>query len=132
MADDIGVLGESTSNTAVGTYTVYTVPAGKAARIKLFHRHLMASTGTLAFAINGITIATSAAATGADHYYSTSAKTIQDNGTTEPSGADADNTPAPSPYEYYLSAGDIVSFTVGVVATTSSNVQVVGSEIDVS
>ena len=48
-----------------------------------------------------------------------------------PTGATALLTVAPAPFEYFLSAGDTVTYTVGTLTMQSLNVQFVGTEIDV-
>jgi hypothetical protein len=131
MADNIGVLGSATTAT-VGTTTAYTCPASKSAKVKIMWLALTANTGTLAFAVNGITIATIAASSGAEYWWSTTTvlKTEAGTPTNAPDGTTALLTVAPAPFEYYLSAGDTVTYTIGVANCTSINVQVVGAELD--
>ena len=130
MSNRIGVLGEASTLT-VGTTTVYTVPTSKAAKVKLMYKGLLANTGTISITVNGIVIIAPTAATGADHVFSSSVDMYENTTTTAPSGAATNTTVAPAPQEYYLSAGDVVSYTLGVVATTAMSFQVVGTEIDV-
>ncbi len=129
MTDKIGVLGEQTA-TAVGTQTVYTVPTGKSAKVKLMYRCLLANTGTIAIAVNGITVMAPAASGGAENAFSSLVDLYENTTSTAPTGAATNATVAPAPQEYYLSAGDTVTYTVGVVALTSGNFQVVGVEVD--
>ena len=59
MTDKIGVLGEATTTT-VGTTTVYTVPASKAAKVRIMwagEAHASTSTGDLTITVNGIVVA---------------------------------------------------------------------------
>lgn len=131
MTDIIGVLGEST-NTAVGTYTAYTCPTGKAAKVRLMYHGVAANTATLEIKVNGMQVCKPAAASGADNMFSSIAALTENTSTTAPAG-DADaTTVAPAPAEYYLSAGDLVQYVIGVVNFASMSFQVVGSEIDVS
>ena len=128
----VGVLGEQTATT-VGTHTVHTVPSGKGTKAKIMLHGLMASTGTLAIAVNGITVAAPLAATTAANWYSNanSLVTAMSTPTLSPDGASTATTVAPAPAEYYLAAGDTVTYTLGVVNATSMNIQVVGVEVDV-
>jgi hypothetical protein len=130
MTDRIGVLGE-VSGTAVGTLTVYTVPTGKAARGKLMLRgQNAAGAATVEIIINNVTVAKTAALT-ASHYIWTSTSKMVNTGATAPTGADADNTVAAAPQEYYLSAGDTVQVVIGTAAVNALTAQFVGTEIDV-
>ena len=133
MADFIGVLGEASTLT-VGTHTIYTVPSGKAAKFKIMWRAKMANTGTLTITVNGIELMAPGASSGAEHWFSTTAALYDEAGTptNAPDGTTAALTVAPAPSEYYASAGDIVSYTVGTVVLTSASFQVVGAELDVS
>lgn len=130
MADIIGVLGEGTTTT-VGTHNVYTCPSGKSAKVKIMWRNLMANTGTFKITVNGIDILTATAA-GAEHFFSSRSAMYDEMATptNEPDGAGDATVVAPGPVEYYLSAGDVISYTLGVVAATTVNVQVVGAELD--
>ena len=115
MSDQIGVLGEATTATAATT-TVYTCPAAKAARGKIMWSglsHGSTGTGDLTLTVNGINVA------------------VVLNMTAAPTGATALLTVAPAPFEYFLSAGDTVTYTVGTLTMQSLNVQFVGTEIDV-
>ena len=91
---------------------------------------LLANTGTIEIRVNGILVAGPVAATAADHHYSTDQQLMVDGATTAPTGLTRDTTVAPCPQEYFLSAGDTVTFSAGVVDFTSMNFQVVGTEID--
>ena len=130
MADKIGVLGEQTGLT-VATHTVYTVLTGKAARCRIMFRGTAGSNSTLKLTINNVDIMTSAALT--DTYFVHSHKDQLSSGgvSAAPDGLTVAKTVAPGPQEYYLSAGDVVSYTIGTAAFTAMNAQVVGVEIDV-
>lgn len=132
MSDIIGVLGEA-SQLAIGTYTVYTCPAGKAAKGKLMYRAQAGAGGasTLAAAMNGITIFTKGATT-ASHYIFSSVARVMNTGAAAPTGADSSTTVGSAPEEYYLSAGDLVQYVVGGEALIAANFQFVGAEVDVS
>lgn len=131
MTDIIGVLGESTQ-VAVGTYTVYQVPTGKAAKGRLMFHGVAQNTSTVKFLVNGIPIAAPAAATGADNIFSSNAAMTENTTTTAPTGADDATVVAPTPIDYYLSAGDLVQMVIGVADFTSMNAQFVGAEVDVT
>ena len=65
-------------------------------------------------------------------FWSNSTTALYDPSTSvDPDGTTAALTLAPGPAVYYLSAGDVVSYTVGTDALVYCNVQVVGTEIDV-
>ena len=130
MADIIGVLGEST-NTTVATHTVYTVPSGKAARCSIMYRHQAGAggTGTLLVTVNGCVVWAKGAITASHYVYSTPSASMI-TGAAAPTGASTSTTVAPGPEVYYLSAGDIISFTIGAEAATAMNIQVVGAEVD--
>lgn len=133
MADKIGVLGEATTAT-IGTTTVYTVPSGKAAKVKIMWLGLAGadSLGDLAFTVNGILVASWLNLVTVEYFHSSTALLIEDNSiTAAPTGASVALTVAPAPMEWYLSAGDTVSYTIATTAMNSINVQVVGTEIDV-
>jgi hypothetical protein len=134
MADIIGVLGESTVAT-IATTTVYTCPSGKAAKVKLMWLGLAGgdSLGDLTITVNGIAVATFLNMTTVEYFHSTSTLLIQDASlTSKPTGVTALLTVSPAPFEYYLSAGDIISYTIATTAMGSMNFQVVGTEIDVT
>jgi hypothetical protein len=133
MADKIGVLGSSTT-ASVATTTAYTVPAAKAARVKIqwtAASHGSNSTGDLTITVNGAAVATRLNLTAARYYHSNSTLMVSAVETAAPTGDSAILTVAPAPFEYYLSAGDTVTYTVGTDALVSMNFQVVGTEIDV-
>lgn len=132
MSDKIGVLGEATTATAATT-NVYTVPSGKAAKIKLFYQMQGAADATTDFAItvNGIVVADHANITGSNYLYSSPNALKEGPLSALPTGVDGDTTNAPAPAEYYLAAADVVSYTVGGTTALGVNVQVVGTEVDV-
>lgn len=132
MADLIGVLGENTS-VAVASHTAYTCQAGKAAKVKMFYRGQAGSggTSTLSVAVNGLTIFTKGA-TIASHYIFSSRSNVMETGSVAPTGVDADTTVGPAPEEYYLSAGDLVTYTIGGEVFAAMSFQVVGAEVDIT
>jgi len=129
MADIAGVLGEA-SSVAVGTYTAYTVPSGKNARVKIMYNGVAGASSTLAVIINGITIFTTAALTSTQIQYTSNAQMHNAVAAAGLTGATEALTCAPGPREYFLSAGDIVQYTIGTAAFSSMSFQVVGVEID--
>ena len=129
MTDIVGVLGES-NGVSVATTVVYTVPAGKAAKVKLFYRGTAGVNSTLAILINGLTIMTTGALTSGNFIYSSGAALNETSGTA-PLGDTQATTGAPAPEEYYLSAGDTVSYVIGTADFGAMSFQVVGAEVDV-
>ena len=133
MADKIGVLGEATTATA-GTTTVYTVPSAKAAKVKIMwsgQSHGSTGTGDLTITVNGIDVAIVLNMTAVRFLHSNSTLMVNPETAAAPTGATALLTVAPAPFEYYLSAGDTVTYTIATLTMVSMNLQVVGTEIDV-
>jgi len=133
MSDKIGVLGEATTATAATT-TVYTVPSGKAARCKIMWAgasHGSTGTGDLTITVNGINVAVILNMTAARFLHSNSTLLVNPETAAAPTGATALLTVSPAPFEYYLSAGDTVTYTIGTLTMVAMNMQVVGTEIDV-
>ena len=133
MADKIGVLGEATTATAATT-TVYTVPSGKAAKVKIMwsgRSDASNADGDLTITVNAIAVAIVLNMTADRYLHSNSTVMVNPETAAAPTGATALLTVAPAPFEYYLSAGDTVSYTVGTRTMQALNVQVVGTEIDV-
>jgi hypothetical protein len=135
MTDKIGVLGEATVATAATT-TVYTCPTSKAAKVKIMwhaESHASTSTGDLTITVNGINVATVLNITAANEIFSNSTLMVSAEAATATgaTGATALLTVAPAPFEYYLSAGDTVTYTISTLTMVSMNMQVVGTEIDV-
>lgn len=132
MTDKIGVLGEATTAT-VATTTVYTVPSGKAAKVKLMYIFQADAGGTTTFsiAVNGITVASKGATTASHYMWSSSVALLPTSSAALPTGLSTTNTCAPGPETYYLSAGDTVTYTIGTATALTMNMQVVGTEIDV-
>lgn len=132
MSDRIGVLGSQTA-TAVGTATVYTCPANKSAKVRLFARFQGDTNSVVAVLVNGIEIARNTVMT-ANHYN----YTIKGGGlfayaagnATPPTGLANALTCAPADPIYYLDPGDTVQYTVVTAALLAMNFQVVGTEID--
>lgn len=130
MTDKIGTLGKLATLT-VGTNLVYTCPVGKAARIKLFYRVTAGVSTVFAITVNGIKVLQTAALTTGHFVYSTPAFLSANNATTEPVGTADATSVGPAPTEYYLAAGETVTYTVTTADLLAASVQVVGVEIDV-
>lgn len=132
MADQIGVLGEATTAT-IATTTVYTVPSGKAAKGKIMWSGTAGadSLGDLTITVNGVAVAVVLNMTTAYYVHSNSTLLVNPETAAQPTGATALLTVAPAPFEYYLSAGDTVTYTIATTAMAAINVQFVGTEIDV-
>lgn len=131
MSDKIGVLGVATTLTT-GATTVYQVPSGKAAKVKIFYRGQAGSGGasTLTITVNGVVVMEKGATT-ASHYIFSSINALMDTGSAAPTGVDGDTTAAPAPPEYYLSENDTIAYTIGGEAFQAMSFQVVGTEVDV-
>jgi hypothetical protein len=133
MSDRMGVLGEATA-TAVATATIYTCPAGKAAKGKFMLRFQGDTNTVVALLVNGIEVARNTAMTTAHYNY-----TIKGGGmfayasgsATPPTGLANALTVAPADPIYYLNTGDTVQYTVLTAALLAANFQFVGVEIDV-
>ena len=133
MADQIGVLGEATTATDATT-TGYTVPSGKAAKVKIMWAglsHASTGTGDLTITVNGINVAVVLNITAARYVHSNSTLMVNPETAAAPTGATALLTVAPAPMEYYLSAADTVTYTIATLTIQAMNMQVVGTEIDV-
>jgi hypothetical protein len=127
MSDSIGVLGEQTIST-IGTTTVYTVPVGYAARVRFEYLGQAAANSTLALVVRQMTIMTSAALTVNNYIFSTNSL-MSVVSATLPDGTADNKTVAKGPYDYYLSAGDTVQYTIGTTNFQSIRVRVVGTLI---
>tara|TARA_Y100000310_G_C20500352_1_gene723662 strand:+ start:51 stop:455 length:405 start_codon:yes stop_codon:yes gene_type:complete len=134
MTDKIGVLGEATTTT-VATTTVYTVPAAKATKCQIqvkIEAHASNSTGDFLVTVNGVVVFSHLNLPATEIMWSNSATALHDPSTSvDPDGTTAALTCAPGPAIYYLSAADVVSYTIGTDALVACSVQVVGTEIDV-
>ena len=133
MADVIGVLGEATA-TILTTTTVYTCPAGKAAKLKLmFAMQGNAGGGTiLAILVNGMEVARVLAMTAS--YYVFSVKGAGMRAVEQaalPIGTTAALTVAPADPIYYLNTGDTVQYTLSGAVPIAMNFLAVGVAIDV-
>lgn len=132
MSDNYGVLGADTTVVAVGTNTIYTVPAGKSARVKIFFRLVAGNASTYGITINGVNIFTTTALTTNNIHYSTASQAFNGaSSATQPGGSSPATTVQPFSVEYALSAGDLVQDVIGAQALVSKNVQVIGAEIDI-
>lgn len=131
MSDKIGVLGEATTLTA-GTTTVYTVPTGKAARGRLMFSAQGAADATTDFKItvNGIVIFDTQNIAASQYAFSSSSALLLIQAGL-PTGLSAAQTIGPYPLDFYLSAADVVSYTIAGTTALACNVQFVGTEVDV-
>ena len=150
MAAKIGILAESTSVTNASTTTVYTVPADKAARVRLL---IVFQSGGASLnywiSIGGPsdeTIFQRHIANGEDFYTgfdgagSQASNTVGlvDAGTgvmpgTNPLAFNGDNNDhiiLPYPHDFFLSTGDTVKFRFNFVDATQHLIQVQGVEDD--
>ena len=133
MADKIGVLGEA-SVASAATTTVYTVPSAKAAKVKIMwsgRSDASNADGDITITVNAIAVAVVSNMTADRYLHSNSTLMVNPETAAPPTGATALLTVAPAPFEYYLSAGDTVTYTVATLTMQALNVQVVGTEIDV-
>jgi hypothetical protein len=130
MTDKIGTLGKLATLT-IGTNLVYTCPVGKAARVKLFYRVTAGVSSVFGLLVNGIKVMQTAALTTGHFVYSTPAFMSANNAAVEPDGTTDAKTAGPAPEEYYLAAGETISYTVATADLLAASVQVVGTEIDV-
>ena len=132
MSDKIGVLGEATTLTA-GTTTAYTVPSAKAARCKIMYEVQGAADAStdLTITVNGIVVMTHTNITASNYLHSSPNAVKEGPNAAQPTGVDGDTTMGPAPTEYYLSAADTVTYTIGGTDALACNVQVVGTEVDV-
>ncbi len=134
MADIIGVLGQATVITQATT-TVYTVPSGKAAKVKIMwagEAHAANSTGDLTITVNGLAVATILNITAAEFIFSSTALINEGPQAAAADGTSVAQTVGPGPVEYYLSAADTITYTIATDDMVAMNMQVVGSEVDVS
>ncbi len=132
MADIIGVLGQASTITT-GTTTAYTCPSGKSAKVKIMwsgEAHAANSTGDLTITVNGIAVAIVLNMTAARFTHSNSVLLVNPITAAAPTGATALLTVAPAPFDYYLSAADTITYTIGTDDMVAMNMQVVGSEVD--
>lgn len=128
MSDLIGVLGAA-SAVAVGTTTVYTVPAGHAARVRFMYRGVAGTNSTLAVKINGMTVFTSAALTSGNVSYSSVSVAHKSDAAASIVGSADGTTIAPFVREYMLSADDVVQYTIGTADFSAMDFQVIGSQV---
>lgn len=133
MADVVGVLGEGTTATA-GTVTVYTCPAGKGAKGRLFYEIQGASDATtdLTLIVNGIDILVHVNITASNFLFSSPNALKEGPLAAQATGVDGDTTAAPAPIEYFLAAGDTVQYVIAGTTALAMNCQFVGVEVDVT
>lgn len=128
----IGVLGEAAAVTQGVTTTVYTVPSGRAAKIKIMHKGIAGANSTFKLTVNGIDIFQTAALTGGNASWSDSTRMHGTGAANTLTGGSDTTTVAPGPKEYQLSALDSVSYLIGTADFASLSVQVIGAEVEVS
>ena len=136
MSDKIGVLSEvadAAGSRTAASHTVYTVPAGKAAKCKIMWLFNAGadSLGGFTITVNGMVIATALTVTTVNWMHSNSTLLVNPETAAAPTGATALLTCSPAPFEFYLNAGDIISYEITTTAATYAAMQVVGTEIDV-
>lgn len=136
MTDIIGVLGESTTSniTAGSSYTAYTVPAGKSAKVRMQYRGQAATgaaTAGIELTVNGVVVGKKTGIAADNYVWSTKALLVNVSAS-EPTATSDATTVAPAPYDYYLSAGDTVRFKPLAADWQAMNFQVVGTEVDAS
>lgn len=136
MAAKIGVLGQSTS-TAVGTYTAYTVPAAKAAKVRLQWYVSAPNTSAFSISVNGTVIFRDTAAAaeycftgGAVATPAASVAVPFQVGDPLPVAGPPTHVIRPMEVDFYLATGNTVSYTIGTLAATAVSFQVVGVEDD--
>lgn len=133
MSDRIGVLGEA-SATTLGVTTVYTCPAGKAARGRWMVRFQGGVNSQVALLVNGMEVARNAAMTTGEYNYTIKGGGIFAYATSDadaPSGLADALTVAPADPIYYLNAGDTVQYSIITAALLAMNAQFVGVEVDI-
>jgi hypothetical protein len=93
--------------------------------------HGSTGTGDLTITVNAINVAVVLNMTAARFLHSNSTLLVNPETAAAPTGATALLTVSPAPFEYYLSAGDTVTYTIATLTMVAMNMQVVGTEIDV-
>ena len=133
MSDKIGILGSATTSTA-GTTTAYTVPSGKAAKCRIMYRMQAASsasTTTLDIAVNGITIMSQTAMNVSTYLFSNPSNLNGGPQVSAPTGSTTALSVGPTAIDFYLSAGQTLTYTIGGATALAMAMHVVGTEIDV-
>ena len=128
----IGVLGEAAAITKDVITTVYTVPSGRGAKVKIMFRGTSGTNSTLKVTVNNIDIFLTGALTLANISYSSTAAMHQAGALSTVNGATAATTVAPGPVEYQLAAGDSVTYLIGTADFSLMSIQVIGAEVEVS
>jgi hypothetical protein len=132
MADNFGVLGSSVA-TVLGTATVYTCPANRAAKVKIMGLWQGAATSDLGMMVNNVEVARTGAFGASNYVYTNGgAGLLTAPGAAKPTGASAAATAQPAAPIYYLSAGQTIQYTVNTANLLAANCQVVGIEVDLS
>jgi hypothetical protein len=132
MADNIGVLGSATGLT-IGTHTVYTCPANKAAKFRLFAKWRTGPATTLTITMNNTIIVVLAAVPDLSFVFTNGGGgLIRTPALTQPTGGTPAETCMPAAPIYYLSSGQSVVYTIATAECTIANCSAVGVEIDLT
>lgn len=132
MADNFGVLGTSTA-TVIGTGTIYTCPANRAAKVKIMGIMQGAATSDVGVLVNNMEVARTGAF-GSNNYVYTNggAGLLVAPAAAKPTGTSAAATVQPAAPIYYLSAGQTIQYTINTANLLAANMQVVGIEVDLT
>lgn len=130
MADRL--LQANDQSTALGTYTVYTVPADRHARVKLIFRSKTdgSNASDLILTVAGVGVFSRTITAGNNVLHSTPNVISSEHASSDVDGSTEDKTVAPYERWFYLTAGDTVQYTIGSNALDSNFVGVMGAEID--
>lgn len=135
MSDSIGVLGRA-SATTVGTTTVFTCPAGFAAKGRIMFSGQNAAVGnfTLQVIVAGLTVMNSGNVAVNDYIFSIQTAGLLSSGpsATAPTGVTAALTVAPALPIYYLNPGDTIQYVIGTNAPLNFQMMFVGTLVDLN
>lgn len=129
MSDKIGILGKNDAD-SVGTHTVYNVPSGRAARVRIMLRGIAGDASRIAFNVAGMRIGRTDALTDGNYIFSTKENLINITAS-EPTGDSDGQTVAPAPFDYFLSAGEVLTYTISDEDFQDIDVFAVGAEVRV-
>jgi hypothetical protein len=131
MADILGALATAAVFT-IGTTTVYTCPTGKTARVKIMYTGVAGVNSTLKVNVASMEVLNSGALTAGNRVRTDSTRMMGTGLPTADTGGSDTTTVAPGPKEYFLKAGDTVTYTIGTADFASMFMQVSGAELDAS
>jgi hypothetical protein len=133
MSDSIGILGRAAATT-VGTTTVFTCPAGFAAKGRVIFSAVNAAVGnaTLQVIVGGITIMQSGNVAVSQYIYSSNSLLSSGSLAAGPDGLTDAKTVAPFQRIYFLSPGDTVQYIIAGNAFASLQMQFVGVLVDLA